>query len=582
MIRKQLLALAQKYLPTRTLRIENTKHDPPSLAATLDVDTLHGILEEAWGGSTQRLFAVYRDLVLGHSHGQSEFNTRKLAVVGEHPVFASDDKKDPQAVAAAGLIESIWYDYQGGRAAVTHLLDASLWPVSLIEKTFRKSNKPDRRFEIADLKPVPYHLLDYQLGHLRIQNVSPEGVPLGTYHAPDPRRYIVHRGHLMTSIPDNFGGPMRAALFWWLFSTMDRDWWIRFLERFGAPFIVGKYDPADDGARALLRNAFSAATRLFGLTVSRDTQVEVHSVNGAMHGDAFEQFHDTAKKELSKLILGQTMTSEAQAGGLGGTQANVHDGVRGDIRKFDALCLADTLRHQLFRQLLDINGLAGVVAPSVSWGSDPADAKTLAETIKSLFDSGLRPTADALTEISLDLGFPVERFSASGDPASSLPPGLALPGRPAPVALPAAEDSSVAEESLNGAQIKSLLDIIAGVQAGPLPKGTAAQVIEAAFPFNPARIESILAETSAGQTPAAVVSAFAAALARQPANGSSSADDLAADVSREIAATTRRRIRRALANSNSPDEFLASFELPTEADLAARMLVASAANGLGR
>lgn len=503
MIRTILKQLAERYLPTRTLRIDNSRHDPPSIAATLDVDTLHAILEEAWSGNTARLFAVYRDLVLGHSHGQAEFNTRKLAVVGEHPVFGPEDKKDPQAVAASDLIASIWSDYPGGRAAVTHLLDASLWPVSLVEKTYKLSDKPDRRYEIKELRPVPYHLLDYQLGRLRIQDVSPEdGKPLGTFHEPDPRRYIVHRGHLMTSIPDNFGGPMRAALFWWLFSTMDRDWWIRFLERFGAPFIVGKYDPADDGARGLLRNAFSAATRLFGLVVSRDTQVEVHSVNGAQHGDAFEQFHDTAKRELSKLILGQTMTSEAQAGGIGGTQATVHDGVRADIRKFDALCLADTLRHQLFRQLLDINGMAGAVAPSVSWGSDPADAKTLAETIRTLFEAELRPTAEALNDIALDLGFPIERFS---------------------------------------------------IASTPYPEGHVS-------PFS--------------------LDFFAAA--RKGMTGSDAADDLAVDVAREITAANRRSIRRALAGASSPDEFFEALQLPTEADIAARMLVASAANGLGR
>lgn len=415
-IRSRLLAVAERFLPTRTRIIRDTRHDPPSQAAMLDVDTLHSILEEARGGNTQRLFAVYRDLVLGHAHGQSELNTRKLAVVGELPVFEPYDKKDPSSVAARDLIEDIWLSYPGAREAVTHLLDSCVWPVSVVEKTY-KPGENGRRYDIKELRPVPYHLLDYTEGRLRIQDVSPEGVPLGTYHDPDPRRYIIHRGHLMTSIPDNFGGPMRAALFWWLFATMDRDWWIRFLERFGAPFIVGKYDPADEGARGLLKSAFSAATRLFGLVVSNGTEIEVHSVNGAQHGDAFERFHDVAKKELSKLILGQTMTSEAQAGGIGGTQAQVHDAVRGDIRKFDALALSETLRHQLFAQLLEINGYGRAPAPTVSWGSDPADAKALAETIELLYRAQIRPTDEALGDLSHELGFPVERVVAQ--PSSS-------------------------------------------------------------------------------------------------------------------------------------------------------------------
>lgn len=501
MIRKILAALAEKYLPTRTIRVNDSRHDPPSVAELLDVDMLHGILDEARSGNTQRLFAVYRDLVLGHSHGQSELNTRKLAVVGEHPIFEPLDKTDPGSTQARDLVETCWQSYPEARNAVTHLLDSCLWPVALVEKTFRRSTKPGLRYELAGLRPVPYHLLDYTEGRLRIQDVSPQGVPMGTYHEPDPRRYIIHRGHLMTSIPDNFGGPMRAALFWWLFSTMDRDWWIRFLERFGAPFIVGKYDPADEGARGLLTHAFSAATRLFGLVVSRDTQVELHSAQSATHGDAFEQFHDAAKKELSKLILGQTMTSEAQAGGLGGTQAVVHDGVRADIKKFDALALGDTLRHQLFRQLLDINGLAKAPAPNVSWGSDQADAKIIAETIETLNRGGLRPTAESLADISLDLGFAVERIT------------------------------------------------------GPLPP-------------------------SPGQASPDLLSLFAASASRNP--GADAVDQMAQIVARDIAAKSKRRLRAALASAESSEQFEAAFKFPTEADLAAQMLVASAVNALSR
>jgi phage gp29-like protein len=507
MIRKTLIRLAEMYLPTVTRIVrDDSRHDPPSVADQLTVDMLHGILDEARGGNTQRLFAVYRDLVLGSSHGQSEFNTRKLAVVGEHPLIEPVNKDLPGAVEAANYVSAIWDQYDGQRDAVTHLLDSCLWPVSVIEKTFQRSTLPGVRYEIRELKPVPYHLLDYTEGRLRIQDVGPQGNPLGTYHEPDPRRYIVHRGHLMTSIPDNFGGPMRAALFWWLFATMDRDWWIRFLERFGAPFIVGKYDPSDEGARSVLQNAFSYATRLFGLTVSKNTDIQVHAASTAAHGDAFEQFHDTAKKELSKLILGQTMTSEAAPGGIGGTQAQVHDGVRGDIRKFDALALGETLKHQLFRQLLQINGHAQAPAPAIAWGTDKADAKLIAETLKSLYDAGLRPTLDALPDFTAHLGYSVERFTPSAGPAAI---------------------GSLTPDQMFSAK---LLEIFA---ADPVS--------------NP---------------------------------GADAADDLAAAVARGMSASLKRRIRKALASSTGIDEFTAQFQLPEEADLAAKLLVTSATNAL--
>lgn len=235
------------------------------------------------------------------------------------------------------------------------------------------------------------------------------GQPLQTFHEPDPSRYIIHRGHLLTSIPDNFGGPMRAALFWWLFATQDRDWWIRFLERFGSPFIVGKYDTASPGDRSLLVNAFSAATRIFGLVISRDTDIELHAAATTSHGEAFSAFHGTANRELSKLILGQTMTSEAQSAGLGSGQAQVHNEVRGDIRQFDSLALGQTLREQLFVQFCHINGLDAMLAPDITWGTDATDATTMAAALTAATGAGLRPSDEALVTISARLGFQVER-----------------------------------------------------------------------------------------------------------------------------------------------------------------------------
>ena len=57
-------------------------------ANLMTVDKLHAILREAEIGSVDRLFALYRDIISGHTHLQTEFNTRKLAVLGDPISFA--------------------------------------------------------------------------------------------------------------------------------------------------------------------------------------------------------------------------------------------------------------------------------------------------------------------------------------------------------------------------------------------------------------------------------------------------------------------------------------------------------------
>lgn len=76
----------------RRITIYDQQQDPAYLAASLDVDTLHGILREAESGNPQRLFALYRDVILSDSHAQTEFTKRKLAVLGDVFSCLPDDK----------------------------------------------------------------------------------------------------------------------------------------------------------------------------------------------------------------------------------------------------------------------------------------------------------------------------------------------------------------------------------------------------------------------------------------------------------------------------------------------------------
>jgi len=433
-MKKQLIAhltkIVEKLVPVRLAPRLSSREEPLSVIPHLDADTVASILAEAEDGYTERLFTLYRDIMVD-SHLLAEFSKRKLAVIKEQPAFIPADKKDAAAVATATEIERMWGQLKGKREALTHLLDSTLYPVALVEKVWKPSTDPARAYELAALKPVPHHLLDYRDGCLKLRRIAPGGARTEEFFKPDPVRYIIHRGHLLTSHPDKWGGPMRAALFWFLFKTMNREWWARFLDRFGAPFLVGKYPDNDERSRSELAYAFSQATRIFGLAIPQQASVEMVQAAAAQTGDAFANFHAVANAELSKLIVGQTMTTEAQAGGFGSTQAVVHQGVRDDIQAFDSAALAETLRDQLFDQHLLINGIAGE-RPSIAFGGlGEADAKATAEFLQALGEAGFEPGDDAEEYLSRAAGFAVRRkqtlpapvipaIQLSADPASRL------------------------------------------------------------------------------------------------------------------------------------------------------------------
>ncbi len=406
-------------VPVRKITLYDTKQDPAYTASQIDVDELHSILREAEGGNPQRLFAVYRDVILSDSHSQTEFTKRKLAVLGDVLNIIPENKKLPEDVEAAAFCEEQVNELPEWLFVMSHLMDSTLWPVSVVEKVFRPSGNG---YALSELVPVDYQLLDYSTGKLMIRDTDPKtGTILGTMHAPEKHRYIVHRGHLLTTA-DNWGGPLRSILFWWLLANMDRDWWARFLDRFGSPFLVGKYPQSDDQSRTILERAFSVAVKIGGLVVSDETSVELQQASAQSSGDAFEKFHSIAQREKSKLILGQTLSSEAQPTGLGSGVSVTQEAVRNDIRNFDARMLSQTLRTQLFKQLLQINGLAGKPPKPVFGSEGSAEVRSLSALLESLSKSGLTISDSSLEILSERIGLSVQRAATPQHPSFSVLP----------------------------------------------------------------------------------------------------------------------------------------------------------------
>lgn len=424
-LRKDILDLASQLIPTRTRIVVRGSQQPAAVAHTLSVDTLHGYLRSAEQGDTADLFALYRDIIGSHAHTQAEFGKRKLAVLREpFSLTPADPEDDAQAAHTKAVLNHL-ADRTDWLRSMSHLLDSSLFPISLLERWYKPSAKPGWRYEIDGIKAVPNTHLSWPDGVISLRDTDPTGQFTGTYTQPDPRLYITHQGNLLTAVPDWWGGPARAIVFWWLFATMGRDWWARFMDRFGSPFLEGSYSSNDDRSRWELENAFSAATRLFGIVVSNETQVKVHQVNTQQGGDAFESFHAVANREISKLIVGQTLSAEGQNLGLGGGQAGVQSDVRDDIRQFDALCLAQTVRTQILAPLWRLNGWT-LPMPHVSFGAlSTEDAEVNGELLATLFQAGIEPTDEALKTISRRLGFGLQRTA----PVS--------PGTPVPLSSPA-------------------------------------------------------------------------------------------------------------------------------------------------
>jgi phage gp29-like protein len=446
----KLLSLLLPTQPQRSLdprQLRPRQHD-------VTVDDALSAISAAESGDFGPIVTLGMQMVADDGHVRTEFAKRKLAVLGAQFQTHAWDKSNAEDVAAERAIRVWIEECDDWDDCLKSLLEGFFWPVAICEKVFVPSTRPDRRFDLVGLRRVDPALFNFTIGELRIDTIDPHGNRTGLHHFPDPAQYIIHRGDPLC-LPDTRGGLLRPLLFWWFLKTKDWEWWGQFLERFGAPFLVGRYDAEDSASQFELEQAFSRASRLFGIVVSRDTEIEMVQAQTTQGAAAFEALHRTANEEISKVILGQFGTSQGTSGGgLNSNTASVLDGVRQDYQMFDAVQLSNTVRRQIFRQYLRVNGIPGR-APRAVWGDTSGDDNAaLAQRLVSYRQAGLRLTDAAIEDVS--------RREAIQFQWDSPEAGLAMS---AMRSFPAASPHKVAEIALNRLVVAAAPRVVRDISA---------------------------------------------------------------------------------------------------------------------
>lgn len=313
-------------------------------------------------------------------------------------------------------------------------------------------------------------------------------------------RHVVHRGHLLTAHRDNWGGPFRAIMGWWLLRGLGRDWFGRFMERYGSPFPVGKTNTQDSEAVKFLQDAFSLAVKIGGLVIGQDDAVELKEAVVSGGADGHERWHNVCNGAISRAIVGQDLSASAKPTGLGSGVANMQENVREDIRMFDQQKLGETIEKQAIQRFLDVNGLRGSVR--LVWGGlSDDDAAKFADVVLKLSQAGWEPDEEAVTEtLPQRLGFNVRRKEAPAG-AGDAAPGMGELGdgtgeqKPTKGTKDSEDDTEV--ETLSVKRHGRLIYFSAGGPRSPADKvaDARAEVLTAAYsgamaPFRTAILES--------------------------------------------------------------------------------------------
>ena len=270
------------------------------------------------------------------------------------------------------------------------------------------------------------------------------GPSAGGQPTPLPaRKFIYHVHPAKTGLPIR-GGVARIVAWVFLFKQLGLKDWVTYAEVFGFPIRVGKYGAGatEDQIRTLMRAVASVATDMAAVFPDSMT-LEFIKADGNGSADLYERLCSYLDKQVSKLVLGQTATTDSEGGGLGGS-GKEHNDVRGDIERSDAKLLAATLNRDIVCPMIDFN--FGVPAdglyPQINIGREDAEdtSKLLDDTAKFVAMGGrvaISSVRDKLGWPDPQAGEPLLQAPKSAAPETAPPAPAGAPGGPFPAKTPA-------------------------------------------------------------------------------------------------------------------------------------------------
>lgn len=432
-------------------------------ASGLTPERLAIIMREAASGHTRAYLTLAIDMEERYLHYASQLQTRRLAL-DAIDVAVSAPEGVPEAITAAvqGLV-----DDPGFRVACSDLMDGIAKSFSVVEPIW----------EVRDglLKPVAYKHRDprffvfdrVSLSELRLAvDGNPDGEAMSAPH------FIRHLPHTRTGIPIR-RGLARSAAWAFLIQSFTLQDWAAFAEVYGVPLRVGRYHAAAsaDDKRALLRAVRDIASDAAAIIPS-GMELEFHAVSGN-HGEAvFGGLLGYMDRQISKLIVGQTMTADDGAS-LG--QAKIHNEVRIDILRADCRQLQATINADLVRWFVAMNFGPQKIYPTVEFPvSEPEDITALAGALKSIVPLGLKVSRRQVLE-KFGLSEPVDAEDVLTPPAAPEPPEDDPP-KPAPKAR-----RDLAGLSAHGQGCRCPSCRLAGLAADPADRDDVDELVDEAM-----------------------------------------------------------------------------------------------------
>lgn len=238
------------------------------------------------------------------------------------------------------------------------------------------------------------------------------------------------------------------------------------LEIYGIPLRVGKYPAGatDDEKTALLRAVTGIGHNAAGI-IPQEMLIEFKEAANTSGHSPHLSLVDYMERTQSKVILGGTLTSQADGKSSTHALGNVHNEVRHDLMVSDARQLEATLTRDLIYPIIALNkGVTDIRrAPRLTFETREAeDLKLYADSLPKLVAMGLPiPVGWAREKLSIPAADGDEAILTIPQPLQTLPPEFR------PASTPGADGSGDTGSSGSGTEPQSGSASLTGTTAAP-------------------------------------------------------------------------------------------------------------------
>ena len=230
---------------------------------------------------------------------------------------------------------------------VTGAWDACPYGYSVLEATYLIDE--NNRISIAEIGTKPMEWFEPKNDGALIFRKPQTNTEINVFKTYPLKFFLTRR---KPSYKQPYGDPLLSKLYWlWFFKTNSTKFWVKFLERFGSPLLVGKTKDTEEMTKALL-NAHSQSV----IAIDNDDDVATVGTNFSGAGSsAFEAFDTVMTRRIQKVVLGQTLTSGTDGGAGSRALGEVHETVRIDKRNSDLRMITPVVQD-IINALCLLNG----------------------------------------------------------------------------------------------------------------------------------------------------------------------------------------------------------------------------------